>query len=37
MIFAMKKPSHGGDLTTLGATGVNNYNDLWYTKDLYAD
>lgn len=36
MIFAMKKPSHGGDLATLGATGVNNYNDLWYTKDLYV-
>lgn len=36
MIFAMKKPSHGGDLTTLGATGVNNYNDLWYHEDLYV-
>jgi len=36
MIFAMKKPSHGGDLSTLGATGVNNYNDLWYTQDLYV-
>lgn len=34
-IFALKKPSPGGDLKSLGATGVNNYNDLWYTKDLY--
>lgn len=36
MIFALKKPSHGGDLTGLGATGVNNYNDLWYNQNLYV-
>ena len=35
-IFALKKPSSGGDLSALGATGVNNYNELWYTKNLYA-
>jgi mannosyltransferase OCH1-like enzyme len=35
-IFALKKPANGGDLTALGATGVNNYNDLWYTKNLYV-
>jgi mannosyltransferase OCH1-like enzyme len=35
-IFALKKPSQGGDLKALGATGVNNYNDLWYTQDLYV-
>ena len=34
-IFALKKPSPGGDLKSLGATGVNNYNSLWYTADLY--
>lgn len=35
-IFAMKKPSAGGDLSALGATGVNNYNELWYTRNLYV-
>jgi len=35
-IFALKKPANGGDLKQLGATGVNNYNDLWYTQDLYV-
>ena len=34
-IFALKKPSPGGDLKSLGATGVNNYNSLWYTANLY--
>jgi hypothetical protein len=35
-IFALKKPAMGGDLSALGATGVNNYNELWYKKDLYV-
>lgn len=35
-IFALKKPANGGDLSALGATGVNNYNELWYTRDLYV-
>jgi len=34
-IFAYKKPSAGGDLTGLGASGVNNYNNFWMNRDVY--
>lgn len=34
-IFAWGKPSEGGDLTKLGALGVNNYNELWHNKQVY--
>lgn len=34
-IFAHKKPAAGGDLTGLGAKGVNNYNNLWLLRDVY--
>jgi len=34
-IFAHKKPSAGGDLTGIGAKGVNNYNNFWMNRDVY--
>lgn len=35
-IMAWSKPSGGGDLTGVGAKGVNNYNELWAKRDVYA-
>lgn len=35
-IMAWSKPSGGGDLTALGARGVNNYNELWAARQVYA-
>lgn len=35
-IAAWSKPSGGGDLTGVGAKGVNNYNELWAARDVYA-
>jgi hypothetical protein len=35
-IMAWSKPSGGGDLTGVGAKGVNNYNELWGMRDVYA-
>ena len=35
-IMAWSKPSGGGDLTGVGAKGVNNYNELWGTREVYA-
>lgn len=35
-IMAWSKPSGGGDLTGLGAKGVNNYNELWAQRAIYA-
>jgi hypothetical protein len=35
-ILAWSKPSSGGDLTRLGAKGVNNYNELWRARAVYA-
>lgn len=35
-IMAWSKPSGGGDLTGLGAKGVNNYNQLWQSRNVYA-
>lgn len=34
-IMAWSKPSGGGDLTGLGAKGVNNYNQLWAQRAIY--
>lgn len=39
-IMAWAKPKHvarGGDLTGLGAEGVNNYNELWQQRQIYRD
>lgn len=35
-IMAWNKPAEGGDLVALGASGVNNYNDFWKARDVYA-
>ena len=35
-IMAWSKPAGGGDLTELGAKGVNNYNELWAQRKVYA-
>lgn len=35
-IMAWSKPSGGGDLTGVGAKGVNNYNELWARREVYA-
>jgi mannosyltransferase OCH1-like enzyme len=35
VIFAMGKPADGGDLTSLGASGVNNYNDFYNSRSVY--
>ena len=35
-IMAWSTPSGGGDLTGIGAKGVNNYNELWAAKQVYA-
>ena len=34
-IIAWSKPSGGGDLSGLGAKGVNNYNEMWAAKQIY--
>ncbi len=34
-IFAWGKREGGGDLAALGATGVNNYNELWRSRHVY--
>lgn len=34
-IVGWGKRAEGGDLSALGARGVNNYNDLWYTRRVY--
>jgi mannosyltransferase OCH1-like enzyme len=36
-IMAWSKPSGGGDLTGLGAKGVNNYNELWASRAIYGN
>jgi hypothetical protein len=35
-IMAWSKPAGGGDLTGLGAKGVNNYNELWQARKVYG-
>jgi mannosyltransferase OCH1-like enzyme len=34
-ILAFKKPCGGGDLTELGASGTNNYNEIWLQRRVY--
>jgi mannosyltransferase OCH1-like enzyme len=35
-IMAWHKPAGGGDLTGVGAKGVNNYNEMWSKREVYA-
>ncbi len=34
-ILALGKPSGGGDLTAVGGTGTNNYNDFYRARTVY--
>jgi mannosyltransferase OCH1-like enzyme len=36
-IMAWSKPSGGGDLTGVGAKGVNNYNEMWAAREVYGE
>jgi mannosyltransferase OCH1-like enzyme len=36
-ILGWGKPANGGDLTELGATGTNNYNELWFARQVYGE
>jgi mannosyltransferase OCH1-like enzyme len=36
-IMAWHKPSGGGDISALGANGVNNYNIMWQQRQVYAE
>lgn len=35
-IMAWSKPSGGGDLSSLGVQGANNYNELWTQRAIYS-
>jgi len=34
-VIALRKPSRGGDIQSLGFQGTNNYVDMWLSKDVY--
>jgi len=34
-LLALRKPSAGGDLASLGAKGTNNYNDFYSSRTVY--
>jgi hypothetical protein len=34
-IIAIRKPSCGGDIKTMGFNGTNNYVDMWEKRDVY--
>ena len=34
-IIALRKPSKGGDIQSLGLEGTNNYVDMWLNNDIY--
>ena len=36
-LIAILGKSRGGDLTHLGATGTNNYNEHWHKKTVYGE
>ncbi len=35
-LMAWGKPAEGGDLASLGAKGVHNYNDFWHARKVYT-
>jgi hypothetical protein len=35
-IIAMRKPSIGGDIESLGFEGTNNYVEMWKAKNVYV-
>lgn len=34
-IIALRKPSRGGDIASLGFDGTNNYVDMWLNRNVY--
>ena len=34
-VIALRKPSRGGDIQSLGLEGTNNYVDMWLKRDVY--
>jgi len=36
-IIALRKPSKGGDIQSLGLEGTNNYVNMWLNRDVYDD
>lgn len=34
-IIAIRKPTHAGDIKTLGFNGTNNYVEMWQNRDVY--
>lgn len=36
-IIALRKPSRGGDIASLGFDGTNNYVDMWLNKNIYDE
>jgi len=36
-IIALRKPSRGGDIASLGFEGTNNYVDMWLNRDVYDE
>ena len=33
--IALVKPAKGGDITSIGIRGSNNYNDFWHSRNVY--
>jgi hypothetical protein len=36
-VIALRKPSRGGDIQSLGFKGTNNYVDMWLNGDVYDE
>lgn len=36
-VIALRKPSRGGDIQSLGLEETNNYVDMWLKKDIYHE
>lgn len=36
-VVALRKPSRGGDIQSLGFRGTNNYVDMWLNRDVYDE
>lgn len=36
-VIALRKPSKGGDIQSLGLKETNNYVNMWLQKDVYDD
>lgn len=36
-VIALRKPSKGGDIQSLGLKGTNNYLNMWLNRDVYSN